>query len=249
MRTVVRVLASVLCALTLAGSVYGLWHVCIDLAKMPDLIAVAVIAGFDGSALVFGLKVAQNPKEAGAWAGVVLCAALSSVAQILAAPPEAGPWRLLHGAPAVTAIWTLHNAVKQDEPSKKKPKPKKTPKDRSAGNEAGAPSVTPPASPPPPAVTGVRAEPGAPNPVVALDSARRKGPRRAPGRVAAPLSEADRRLVDAAVNALLDRGEGATRRRVEEYAGVGNRVAGRLLPFVTADLEAAQQERQAEGRS
>ena len=164
--------AYVVCSLTLAGSAYGLWHVCIDKAKMPVLIAVAVMAAFDGSALVFGLKVAEHPKAGAAWAGVVLCAALSAVAQVLAADPSAHDWRYLHGAPAIAAIWSLHNAVKDEKPTKRRPTRKADARSKGAGPEAAG--VDPGATAP----TGSLADESERNAsVLQLDAARREGDR------------------------------------------------------------------------
>lgn len=192
-----RGLALGVCALSLAGSIYGLWHVCIELAKMPEIIAVAVIAAFDGSAIVFGRKVAADPKAVTAWGGVILCAALSAAAQILAAPAAAGDWRFLHGAPAIAAIWTLHNAVKEAKPPKRGRTgqaggKRQDTRSKGAGSEAtgAGPQATAPAGPP-------AVEPSHDASVIRLHTAGREGERRASGHDAAPPNHTVESMADA----------------------------------------------------
>lgn len=215
-------------AIAMAASVTGLWHMAEVKAEMTYLAAGAVVAGFDVTAVLAGLRVAERPKEFGAWALLITLATASAACQILAAPEHLGWWRLAHGIPPVAAIWTLHGAVK-DAPTKSK---KKTPKkqDRAARNGAGAASG--PAAPPlPPAEEAQGSEIGM-APVADL-GARRKGRHRATETGAAPLSPEDARRVQEAAMLLL--GEGArkaTRRDIERVLSVGNRVAGRLLPAV-----------------
>lgn len=172
MKTFLKILAGAVCALALASSVYGLWHVSIELAKMPIVVALGVVAVFDGSALVFGLKVAVNPKATAAWVGVISTAALSATAQVLAAPVAAEWWRLLHGAPAMGAIWALHNAVKDEKPTKRRPTRKADARSKGAGPEAAG--VDPGATAP----TGSLADESERNAsVLQLDAARREGDR------------------------------------------------------------------------
>lgn len=184
MKTIEKVVAWAVCVLSLASSVVGLWHVCIELAKMPELIAAGTIAAFDGSALVFGLKVARNPKEAIAWVGVIACASLSAAAQILAAPPDAGYWGVLHGAVAIGAIWTLHNAVKEDKPPKRGRASKdgvSRTRSKGAGGEATGVGLRTTAFAGP-----LAAESEHDASVLQLDVARREGDRRASGHDAGP---------------------------------------------------------------
>lgn len=178
LRTVKRCIAVAVCALALVSSVIGLWHVCISYGLMSPLIALGVLAVFDGSALVFGLTVALLPRAWGAWVGVAVCALLSAGAQAAAAPLEAGWWRLLHGAPALGAIWALHNAVKPEKATRRRnaaPVRKADTRSKGAGIEAADAGLVTTASPGPLAV-----EPSHDASVIRLDGARRLGERYPP---------------------------------------------------------------------
>lgn len=111
MRAARVVLAWAVAAITLASSVTGLWHVAHDVAKMGELGAAAIVAGFDVTAIIAGMRVVEDARRWSAWGLLAAVAAASAAAQIVAAPVELEWWRLLHGASPVIAIWTLHGAV------------------------------------------------------------------------------------------------------------------------------------------
>lgn len=150
MRAIRIVAAWLTAAVTMTASVTGLWHVAYDVAEMGELGAVAIVAGFDVTAVIAGLRVVERPKDIGGWVMLVALAALSAAAQIAASDPHLGWWRLLHGAPSVVSIWTLHGAVGEGQAGKAreeppaKPKPKSSP-ERSKRTES-APKPPPPAA-------------------------------------------------------------------------------------------------------
>lgn len=242
MKVVRIVLAWISAVVSMVASVTGLWHVAYEVAEMPLLAAGAVVAGFDVSAVTAGLKVVERPKHVPSWVLLGGLAAVSAGAQILASPDHLGWWRLLHGAPPVTAIWTLHGAVADGKPEGKKSarssakdKDKKD-KDRVARSVAGAAST--PVAPPSPPGQEARGDEIGMAPPVDL-AARRKGRRRPTETGAAPLSPEDLQRVEDASKLLLAEGASrATRRDIERVLGVGNRVAGRLLPAVNEAMAA-----------
>lgn len=144
----IRVFAAWLtAAVTMSASVSGLWHVAYDVAKMGELGAVAIVAGFDVTAVIAGLRVVERPKDVGGWIMLVALAAVSASAQIAASDPTLEWWRLLHGAPSVVSIWTLHGAVGEGRSEKtaaaaKKPTARKSPKVDSRDTHPVAPEVT-----------------------------------------------------------------------------------------------------------
>jgi hypothetical protein len=220
MRTARIVLAWAVAAVTMVASVTGLWHVASDVAQMGVLGSVAIVAGFDVTAIIAGMRVVEHPRRWSAWALLAAMAAASAAAQIVAAPETLGWWRLLHGAPPVAAIWTLHGAVAEGRTEEKGKKKSKKGSGARRNAAASAPSAAAPAPPS----------------VARLDDARRRGARRSTGTDAPRLSPADTERVRRAADALLAEGVPATRRDIERVLGVGNRVAGRLLPEVKAAM-------------
>lgn len=152
MRTIRIVAAWLIAAVTMTASVTGLWHVAHDVAKMGELGAVAIVAGFDVTAVLAGLRVVERPKEVGGWFMLVVLATVSAAAQIAATDSDLGWWRLLHGAPSVVSIWTLHGAVgegrskKAQADAKREPpaKPKPPERPQSAPKTAPTPPVAAP---------------------------------------------------------------------------------------------------------
>lgn len=165
---VVRVAAAWLIAgVTLAASVTGLWHVTYDVAKMGVLGSVAIVAGFDVTALLVGLRIAEHPRAVKRWLGLIALAALSAAAQIAASDESLGLWRLLHGAPSVVALWTLHGAVGETQPAETK-KPEEAKKPEGSKRSSGARSA-PKSTPTAPSPAHVAAPHGRPTLAVVLD--------------------------------------------------------------------------------
>lgn len=143
MRRLRVALAWIVAGIVLSASVTGLWHVATEKAAMAPLAAASVVAAFDVTAIIVGLRVVEQPRRWSAWGMLIAMAALSATAQIMAAPTTLEWWRMLHGAPAVAAIWTLHGAVSEgheEKPAKTKPKAKTKPAEPTA-----APAPAPPA--------------------------------------------------------------------------------------------------------
>lgn len=251
-----RVLAAwVVALLAMAASVRGLWHVASFTMKMDDLGAVAIVAMFDISALVTGMRVVENPRRWSAWAGLAALASASAAAQILAASPELGYWRFGHGLLPLGAVWSLHGAVGEHvteigkKPAKKRTD-KKTTMVQGRGADSAVSTAPPPASASPvPQVDGVRGTAGKVAPVASLADARRKGAHRPTETGAPPLSSPDLVLVEKAVGELIRLNRDGTRREIEDVLGVGNRVAGRLLPAVKEAMAERLAAQEADGGS
>ncbi|HKO83937.1 MAG TPA: hypothetical protein VJ140_05100 [Actinomycetota bacterium] len=252
---VLRIAAAwVVAVLSMAASVKGLWHVSFDLMKMEVLGSVAIVAAFDVTAIIAGMRVVEDPRKVTAW--VLLCsmAAASATAQILAAPIELEWWRLGHGVPPLASIWTLHGAVGEHASAGKKKgkgtKPAKKTVTAQGSGSVAAPGSSPASAPPAPPVeerAGGAVRKVAP--VASLADARRKGPHRPTETGVAPLSTADQKLVETAVERLTKLHRDATRREIETVLEVGNRVAGRLLPEVKRRMAEEQSAREADSGS